>query len=140
MIYYLNLIFFAFSHSNSLVINKDIAMEELNGTNAETKTKKPGSYKLEVTFETIMVYLPYNCTLGCLVLLLYSFIIFFYFKQSKQFVPCMYLLLALFDCLTVVFMIIPDIAVSTFVGDPASNLLDYKWCFVVIVYCWKNGL
>ena len=55
-----------------------------------------GAY-LQKALETLMVYFPYNATLGCLVIFLNSLILYFYHKQHRKFVPCMYLLLALFD-------------------------------------------
>ena len=80
--------------------------------------------------EILRAYLPYNTTLGCLVLLFNSFILYFYHKKYRQFVPCMYSLLALFDCLMTLFKIISYLIALSFHGHPSEYVLQRKWVLV----------
>ena len=85
---------------------------------------------LQEALETLMIYFPYNATLGCLVILLNSLILYFYHKQYRKFVPCMYLLLALFDCLMIIFMIISYCLVFKFEGESSDQILKHKWVII----------
>ena len=91
-----------------------------------TKTE----YSLQEAFETLMLYFPYNATLGCLVILLNSFIFYFYHKQYRKFVPCMYLLLALLDCLMIIFMIIFYCLVFKLQCESSDPMLEHKWVII----------
>ena len=80
--------------------------------------------------EILRAYSPYNTTLGCLVLLFNSFILYFYHKKYRKFVPCMYSLLALFDCLMTLFKIISYLIALSFQGQPSEYVLQRKWVLV----------
>ena len=95
---------------------------------------------LHKTLETLMVYFPYDATLGCLVIFLNSLILYFYHKQYRKFVPCMYLLLALFDCLMIIFMIISCCLVSKFEGKSSEYILKNKWVIIGFKYGEKWSL
>ena len=85
---------------------------------------------LQEALETLMVYFPYNATLGCLVILLNSLILYFYHKQYRKFVPCMYLLIALFDCLMIVFMTISYCLIFKLKGKSSHYILKHKWVVI----------
>ena len=85
---------------------------------------------LTEAFEILRAYFPYNTSLGCQVLLFNFFILYFYHKKYRQFVPCMYSLLALFDCLMTLFKIISYFIVLSFYGHPSEYVLQRKWVLV----------
>ena len=57
-----------------------------------------------IAYSCVRPAVPYNCTAGILVIITNSLIIAHFFKKRGRFVPCMYVLLSLFDTLTVLMM------------------------------------
>ena len=105
------------------------------GLNGTRKDKGGGSlrYDIKDVFGTVMSYYPYNCTLGCCVLLLNVLVLYFYLKQYRQFVPCMYLINALFDSLMVVFDIAAGATISTFMERSDLYFLERRWRLLFLV-------
>ena len=99
------------------------------GGRAKNQSRDSGD-DLQEALETLMVYFPYNATLGCLVIFLNSLILYFYHKQYRKFVPCMYLLLALFDWLMIIFMITSYCLVFKIEGESSDHILKHKWVII----------